>query len=366
MEPQVPGASERRLERGRHLCRRRRGAGLPARSGYRRDGLLGKVHAADQMILRVGHEEFLTAEGHALRMIELGRGEIAVGPAHDARADCLRQRPVQACDDDAVVVAVGDEEPPAGLVGQDLAGEPQRRILRFGGGQLEAERRRVQQPLAAVVGDRRFQQGVDLLEGNLAAGAPDGIPFRVDQDHRRPGIDPEEFPDGMIGVVDHRVLDVVAEDRLGDVFGIPLGLELGAVDADHHQVVRIGPFELLELRQDVHAINAAVGPEIQEDELAAEGPKLDRAGGVQPGEPGRQRRDLHALLKGRLRHFLPLTGRRGLERTQDSHRDGENNHHHPPPAFVQGHATTLRESRKRERAKARNGRLAVHEQPLLK
>ena len=42
---------------------------------------------------------------------------------------------------------------------------------------------------------------------------------------------------------------------------------LGGVDPNHHQLFGIPLLQLFELRQDVHAIDAAVGPEIEEDEL---------------------------------------------------------------------------------------------------
>ena len=43
---------------------------------------------------------------------------------------------------------------------------------------------------------------------------------------------------------------------------------LARVDADHDQLLRIRPLQFLQLRQDVHAVDAAVGPEVQQHESA--------------------------------------------------------------------------------------------------
>ena len=50
------------------------------------------------------------------------------------------------------------------------------------------------QLLLPIIGHARADHLIDLLEGNLAAGAPDGIAFRIDQDHRRPGLHAERAP----------------------------------------------------------------------------------------------------------------------------------------------------------------------------
>ena len=47
------------------------------------------------------------------------------------------------------------------------------------------------------------------------------------------------------------------------------GVELGRMDADHDDFVGIGLFDFLEHRQDVHAVDAAISPEVQDHELAA-------------------------------------------------------------------------------------------------
>ena len=81
----------------------------------------------------------VAAQGAALRMIERRRLEVAVAAADRAGADDVDQLAVQRGDDDAVVVAVGDEQPLALFVGQNFAGKAERRRLRFGRLQVELE-----------------------------------------------------------------------------------------------------------------------------------------------------------------------------------------------------------------------------------
>ena len=79
------------------------------------------------------------------------------------------------------------------------------------------------------------------------------------------------------------MLDLIAENGFADTFGIFLILELRRMDADDDQFVGVFLFEIGQLRQGVHAVNAAERPEIEEDDLAAQVLQMDRAGGVQPG-----------------------------------------------------------------------------------
>ncbi len=84
------------------------------------------------MVFGVGHVQRVAVQGHALRMIERGGGEIAVGGADFAGADDGLQFAIEPGDHDAVVIAVGDEQAAAGFVGQNFAGVAQRRLRGFG------------------------------------------------------------------------------------------------------------------------------------------------------------------------------------------------------------------------------------------
>ena len=111
----------------------------------------------------------------------------------------------------------------------------------------------------------------------LAADRADVPPVGVDQHQGRPAIDAEPVPDDHVGVVDDRVLDPVLGHLAADVLGVLLGVELGGVDADDHQLVLVLLLELGQVGQDVVAVDAAVGPEVEQDDLALELGELDRA-----------------------------------------------------------------------------------------
>ena len=78
VQEEVPGAAQRRVERIGPPARGGPLAALLSRSGDGGDLARGEVNAADFVVLGVGHEKLVAAQGHALRLVELGRGEIAV------------------------------------------------------------------------------------------------------------------------------------------------------------------------------------------------------------------------------------------------------------------------------------------------
>ena len=121
-------------------------------------------------------------------------------------------------------------------------------------------------------------RAVDGVEVPLAAGAVDVLTVGVDQDQGRPAIDPEAVPDRHVGIVDDGMLDPVFGDLAADVLGIALGVELGRVHADHHELVLVLGFELGQIGKDVVAVDAAESPEIEQHDLAAQLGQGDRTG----------------------------------------------------------------------------------------
>ena len=83
------------------------------------------------------------------------------------------------------------------------------------------------------------------------------------------------------------MLDPVFGDFAADVFGVTLGVKLGRMDADDHKLILIFLFELRQVGEDVVAIDAAKGPEIKQDDLAAQLGERDRAG-VDPADAAPQ------------------------------------------------------------------------------
>src|SRR5205085_9987202 len=67
----------------------------------------------------------------------------------------------------------------------------------------------------------------------------------------------------LLRIVYHRMLDLKAQDRVGDALRVALGVELRRVDADHHELVGKLRLELLQLGQDVHARSEEHTSELQ-------------------------------------------------------------------------------------------------------
>ncbi len=78
------------------------------------------------------------------------------------------------------------------------------------------------------------------------------------------------------------MFDVVADDGTANVFRIFFVRELRRMHADHDQFLRILVFQELEVGQDVHAVDAAKRPEIDQHDLAAEILQLDGSRNVEP------------------------------------------------------------------------------------
>jgi hypothetical protein len=76
--------------------------------------------------------------------------------------------------------------------------------------------------------------------------------------------------------------EVMAPDGVAKRGGFTLVGELGRVDPDDRQGLRIFGFQRLQLREDVQAVDSAVGPEVEQDHAPAEIGEAERPGGIEP------------------------------------------------------------------------------------
>src|SRR6185369_6632526 len=113
-------------------------------------------------------------------------------------------------------------------------------------------------------GDRLIDDVVVTLTGNAA----NDVPVRTDQHLRGPCANAVALPDRVFRVVVNGMLDFVAQDDAPDVFRLFFVLKLCGVNADHDQFFRILRFELLQIRNDVDTVDAAVGPEVEQNDFA--------------------------------------------------------------------------------------------------
>ena len=182
-----------------------------------------------------------------------------------------------------MVSGIGDEQPRGRLVREHLAGEREQAVGRGGlGGQ------RMRRAIEATFRLEHGRDGGDhLLEPGpmpFARGRADHIAARVDEHLRRPRPHGVRLPDAERRVVGDGMADAEALQRPADVVGAPLVVELGRVDADDDQHVGEPGLQALQIGQHVLAVDAAVGPEIEQHDLAAQLRERDRRRRVEPGD----------------------------------------------------------------------------------
>ena len=185
-----------------------------------------------------------------------------------AGADDGGDRSEEVGPEDAVVVGVGDEESVRG--GEDLAREGKGSLARAVALKLDIQGTAVYQLLGVVLGDHGREHVVERLDGELALVLTDDLAIGSDEHEGGPSARGVLAPDDEVGVVDDRVLYLVAHDGAADVVGGLLSVELGRVDSDHYQLIGVLLFQFPQLRKHVHAVNSTVGPEVQDEYLAHE------------------------------------------------------------------------------------------------
>ena len=132
-----------------------------------------------------------------------------------------------------------------------------------------AQPRSVRRVVAVELRDDGVQGRRELPGEKLAGHGADHPAGRVQQHDRGPRAHAERAPDAELAVVHDGVLDAEALRRGGDVGRHAFGAELAGVHADDDQLIRVVFFQLPQLRQYVDAVDSAVGPEVEQHQLAA-------------------------------------------------------------------------------------------------
>ena len=78
------------------------------------------------------------------------------------------------------------------------------------------------------------------------------------------------------------MLNLISQDGLADVPCCFLVIELGGVDADHNQFFGVFLFEVIQVWKDMHAVDAAEGPEVDQHDFATQVFDRDRSRRIQP------------------------------------------------------------------------------------
>ena len=84
------------------------------------------------------------------------------------------------------------------------------------------------------------------------------------------------------------MLEPVAKDDLTDVVRVAFILEFGRMHADHHEFIGIFCFQPFEIGNHVDAVDTAVGPEVENHDLAPQLLEGQGTVGVEPIQSGRE------------------------------------------------------------------------------
>ena len=271
--------------------RRRPGAGepLPAVPGDGPDVAVGQPHPAERVVHGVGHHDVVPdldrdvrgQPAQAVRLVEARLDGRTVGEAALPRPDPPHDRPaVLGQLDELVVSGVCDEEA-LPRKGDRLRREPE--VTRRHGRRHVGRPGRLQRSPAAVLRSELAHQRLDGVRVTLPGVLRDHVSLRVDEHQRRPGTRGVGLPRHEVRVVEHRVPDAVPLDRRAHRSRVGLVLELRRVHPDHDELTVVPLLQRPQLVEDVQAVHAAEGPEVQQQEASAEvRDGVRRPAGVEP------------------------------------------------------------------------------------
>ena len=136
-----------------------------------------------------------------------------------------------------------------------------------------------------MIGDQSINHVFEKFSVSLARDISAVLPLGIENDERRPRIDTKFPPDRHVRVIHDGMLDLVSQDRFADVGCFFFVVELGRMHANHDQFIRILLFEVREVRQNVHAVDAAERPEVDQHDLTSQILDRNRTGRIQPLHP---------------------------------------------------------------------------------
>ena len=132
--------------------------------------------------------------------------------------------------------------------------------------------------------DDRLKRIIHTFAGQIT----EHLALRVDDHDRRPGPHAVCRPNAVIAVVDDGVGQAVALRDHADVRRVALVLELGRMNADDGQYVAKLGLETVQVRDDVDAVDAAIRPEVEQDDAPLEIGDRQRLVDVDPVQIGRE------------------------------------------------------------------------------
>ena len=264
-----------------------RAAQLPAGASESPDRARVERNRANGVIPGVGHVERVLAEREPLRAVELGHvpirgaGRAGADDALDAHGESLLVEPAE---QDAMVRRVGDGD--AIVTDGDLprkgeqAGRVGRRIGRM------RDRPLAQRAVGAGFGQHALDEGRHGIGGELAGVHPDDGPARIDRHEGGPGADRVGAPHAELPVVQDGVIGgAEADGGVSNALAVALRGVLAAMNTDDRDGIGEALLDLPQLREDMDAVDSAIRPEVEQQQLPAEVAEGEPAtAGVKPVE----------------------------------------------------------------------------------
>ena len=336
---QIPGAAQCQAQRiiGSH-AKLQSAAAHAAIASHGHQLARRQICPANGVVVDIGDVERIARQRHPLRLVQLRLVKAAIGKSARRAANDVDDLATRQLDhDDAIMAAVSDEEPPARRVSQQLARVEQgcagvARAFQCQGQGLPIDDIRVH---AVIVGDHAAEIIVESLKGNLARLPHDAPAQRIDDDHRGPGIGAISTPDQEILVIHNRMVDAIAPHDLTQVFGLAFGIELGGMYADHHHFIRVFLLDPLQHGDDMQTVDAAIGPEVQDDDLARQAAHRQRIVDI---DPIQLRRELGRLETSFVELFrAALRQAHSSQRQRQEQNDRSLDHDQPPHKLKREH-----------------------------
>jgi hypothetical protein len=149
----------------------------------------------------------------------------------------------------------------------------------------EVQRLVVEQPSLTRGRERALDERRDGFDRELAGVRSSDVPAWIDGNECRPRVDGIRSPDAELPIVQDGMGRTESERGLTNALGDALGDVLAAMDADDGDMIGVLLFEPPQLRKYVDAVDSAVRPEIEEEQLTAEvGEREAPSPGVDPIE----------------------------------------------------------------------------------
>src|SRR5215813_5450222 len=234
------------------------------------------------MIFGIGYVQDISIQRHSLGAKEARALEWTIVSAVRASADGLDQCAVKFRHHNSIVIRIGNEEAIGFGVRENLARKSERQVADFRSLQRQFQRLLVQLTALAELFDRLRDSAVQRVVTTLARKTADDVSGGIDQVTSGPGIDRVGLPDLKVGVVDDRMFDLVPQDNAANVLGVFLVFKFRRVDANDDQLIRVFPFQPLQIRNDVHTVDAAIGPKIEEYNFTFQRGQRQRLVRIQP------------------------------------------------------------------------------------